>query len=224
MRAMALAVMLGLGGAVDALAQGMASLVDPQGQFTVEYPADWPVDAMEQVAPTVRQVVVGGADAECWTTAIDRPEWASAKPWDVRRTFSKAMPEADFLNMVQNSRVGDGAGALISLSMEIVNGWPVQLGEVATADTPVIMGWHARPGLELRIACRSYDGQDHSKTFRAIALSAASPKDAEWSAQIKEWDAKKAAAEAENDKADAAESSARAEKERGAEKESKKKR
>lgn len=195
----ALGLAFGLLMSGSSFAQATKTYSEPNGRFSLSYPSKWPADLMSKPGDINSQIVVGGADAECWFFGFDHPEWASAKPSDVRRTFNEPFSAEKLLESFSGGllQTGDSAPAkLISSSVEIVNGWPIQFGEIQAGGKKVMVSVHARPGLEVRTVCKPYDDKDHSADFRAVTLSLTTPRDAEWAAQVQDWEAKKAAAAA----------------------------
>ncbi len=198
--AVALGLALGLLAYGSAFAQATKTYAEPNGRFTLNYPAKWPADLMSKTGDVDSQIVVGGADAECWFYGFDRPEWASARPTDVRRTFKEPFSESKLIDSFSGRLLSTGDNSvpkLVTSSVETVNGWPVQFGEIQAGATKLMVSVQARPGFEVRTVCKAYDAKDHSADFRAVTLSLTSPRDAEWEAQAQEWEAKKAAAETE---------------------------
>jgi hypothetical protein len=198
----AFALALGVFASGLAMAQATKSYSEPKGRFSIIYPAKWPADLMSKPDSPTTEFVVGGADAECWFIGIDRAEWASAKPTDVRRTFSEKFTDQKLLEAFEG-RILSGASKdtpakVVASSVETLNNWPVQFGEIQAGTDRLMVAIHTRPGFEARSFCKAYDGKDHNAEFKAVALSLTAARDAEWEAQAQEWEAKKAAASAAN--------------------------
>ncbi len=200
--ALALGLAFGIFASGLAMAQATKPYADPKGRFSIAYPAKWPADLMSKPDSANTEFVVGGADAECWFIGIDHPEWASAKPTDVRRTFQQPYDNQKLLGSFEG-RVLNGGGPenppkVLTSSVENVSNWPVQFGEIQAGADNLMVAVHVRPGFEVRSFCKAYDGKDHKAEFKAIALSLTATRDAEWEAQAQEWEAKKAANAAAN--------------------------
>lgn len=189
-----------------AMAQATKPYADPKGRFSIAYPAKWPADLMSKPDSPTTEFVVGGADAECWFIGIDHPEWANAKPTDVRRTFTEKFTEQKLLESFEGRLLAgaskDSPAKVTASSVENIGNWPVQFGEIQAGADNLMVAVHARPGFEVRSFCKGYDGKDHKAEFKAIALSLTATRDAEWEAQAQEWEAKKAATAAANAEVD----------------------
>lgn len=185
--------------AASAALLGMAHAEEwtsPKGDVVVQTPPGFEAQLMSSAGDAVSQAVVGTAEQECWFYGIPRPEWASAKPSDVRRTFATPLQQDQIVGMIQEMPEGKPVTALTQAGVEQVKGWPVQVATLSGGEAPTIAAIHARPGLEVRAICRAFDGQDHAEELRQLALSYSHPNDAAWQAQVADWEAQKAAAAA----------------------------
>lgn len=217
---LALCMAFGLMAAGTAFAQGgnapgSKTYTEPNGRFSFRYPEKWPADLMSKPGAVTSEIVVGGADAECWFFGYDRPEWASAKPTDVRRTYEAVFSDQKLLDSYGGRLMENEQGVPLkvnSISVETVNGWPVQLGEIQSGPAKLIVSIHARPGFEVRTVCRAYDNKDHSADFKAVSLSLTAARDSEWQAEAAAWEAKKAEAAAAAEAQKAAQEAKKSEK------------
>lgn len=213
--ALACCFAIGLMASSAAHAQATKTYTEPNGRFSLQYPEKWPADLMSKAGSVNSEIVVGGADAECWFFGYDRPEWSSAKPTDVRRTFQEPFTPQKLLDSFGGDLLKNDDSVppkVSSVSVETINGWPVQFGEIESGASKLMVSVHARPGFEVRTLCKAYDKKDHSADFKAVSLSVASPRDAEWQTESAAWEAKKAEAAAANAAAEAAEAVKKAKK------------
>jgi len=193
--------LIGLGLAAiasTAMAQAMTSYQDAQGRFTIAVPKDWPVDPPQDVQPGVRLLLIGGADADCSVIAYDRPEWAQAKASDLVRTFQEPIKATDYAAGFSGVMQADGAKPPQAVRVETVEGWPVHLAEFTADGQAVLSANHYRPGLEVRMICKSYGAASAAEQFKPILTSFKTPRDGEWQAQVAQFAAAKAAAQEAN--------------------------
>jgi hypothetical protein len=179
-----------LGAAIAALACGAAfaqtvSVSDAGKTFSFDKPTKWPAleDKGDPASP-IKVFVSGTMNEECWFVSYPRPESASATPMAVVEAFSKEIPAADWTTTTQGApMIRDGA-TFTSSSIDTTKTFPVQQATFKGPDGDIFVAIHARPGIEIRAYCGSYDKKDHTAVLKAAAASVTTPKDAEYATQI----------------------------------------
>jgi hypothetical protein len=151
-------------------------------------------DVTPKEATTFKAYVSGNANEECYFTLIQRPETATNPPLDLVKSFTTPIDPAKWVEaMSSHLLLQGGTPTLVSNAVDTSKPFPVQTAVIEGAKNHVIASITPRPGFEVWTLCTAYDGKDHTTQFQTVASSIASPKDAEWTAQI---DAAKAAAAA----------------------------
>ncbi|MGE3142055.1 MAG: hypothetical protein AB7L65_01930 [Hyphomonadaceae bacterium] len=162
-----------------AYGQAMAAWSAPDGAFSVQRPAGWPVDRMSDSSAQVTHYAAGLADAECSFFVIARPESAATPPGHMQQMLTQPMT-ADQWSQVASSmpNVFHGPVTVQASSVDTSNFWPVQRATLMAGTTAVQSGITSRPGKEVWSFCQSFDSRDRSATFGSIIGSIATPQDA----------------------------------------------
>jgi len=170
---------------------------DPTKSFTFDKPTGWPaLEDDSKAGQPIHEYVAGTAKEECWFVQIPRPESASATPQQVVRSWTQPLDPAKWTEAVKNQRLLGGVAEVKASAVDTSKTFPVQTATLQGKEHTVIAALHARPGIEVWVFCTAYDGKDHTATLQAVALSVATPKDADYKAQIDAAAAAKVAADA----------------------------
>lgn len=170
-----------------AAAQGQAAFktyADPQGRFTIEHPADWPMDPLQGSNASNQGVAIGIADAECKVIAL-KSDLSAGKPVaDVRRAYTAPVGDAVWKTKADGYNVWDRRGTVTASSVDVSGAWPVQTAQFNTSDgKPGFARMHARPGVEVWMFCSSFDNRDRKAIFDRVLNSFAGADDAALQAQ-----------------------------------------
>lgn len=164
---------------------GASAWSHPQGLFSVAQPSGWPAPEDMTRGGAVKQFVMGGADAECWFIAFERPDSASASPMAVNAAFLRPLTQEQWISLANNHQIFDGAAGYVESAVDQSGPFVIQTATLTAPESGrVTAALQGRPGQEFWTFCTSYDGQDRSALFQAIAKSLATPRDAELAAQI----------------------------------------
>lgn len=176
---------LGFGIAAANPLDGAVTWTHPEGLFSLSQPKGWPAPEDMTRGGQVKQFVMGGADAECWTYVVAREESTGASIARVNSSYARPLTADQWVTFANNLPMFEKSAAHVGSSVDVSGTFPVQ---TATLSSPqagtVVAALHGRPGVEFWNFCASYDGKDRGELFAAIAKSLATPKDAEYAAQL----------------------------------------
>jgi hypothetical protein len=175
-----------LGG--TALAQAAAApTASPDGSFTIQKPTSWPakMDTMSKAGSAVTEYVSGTANEECYFDVIPRAETAASTPTAVIKAWTTPLtPELWATAFKDQYLLRDGPATVESSSVDTSHTFPAQVAVLKNSKNRVVAAIHARPGVEIWVACTAYDGKDHDAVFKQVAASVVTAKDAEYKATI----------------------------------------
>jgi hypothetical protein len=184
---------------------GLKTYADPQSRFTIQHPADWPVDVISRPTDMAYGVAIGIADAECKVYATPRPESAGKSPDAVRRSYQAPIGPVEWKNAADGLNIWNDRGVVTGDAVDTTNFWPVQTATfTAEGGKPGYGVLQARPGIDVWMFCSSFDDRDRKAIFDRIFASFAGANDAALQAEAEATAAARAAAEAANAAAAAA--------------------
>lgn len=178
---------------------------DPQNRFTLQHPADWPIDVISRPTDVSYGVAIGAADAECKVFATPRAE-SAGKPADaVARAYQTAFGPGQWKSAADGLNIWSKRGTVTSDSVDTAKFWPVHYANFTTdSGKPGYGAMFARPGLDVWIFCSSFDNTDRKATFERMFASFAGPNDASLESAAATAAAARAAEQAKADEAAAA--------------------
>lgn len=185
LRVAACAAVLAIAATGAAFAQAApASWSDPLGRFSLQRPANWPVDQMSNSSPEVGHFVAGVADADCNFFAIARPQTAANPPATARAGFATPLTREQWVQVTSSIPMFRAGGDIQSMTVDTSGAWPIQRAAIRVGTTTIDSAIIGRPGLEIWAFCQSYDATNRSAIFNSIIQSVTTPHDSEWAAQM----------------------------------------
>jgi multisubunit Na+/H+ antiporter MnhC subunit len=187
-------------------AQGaVKTYTDPQNRFTLQHPANWPVDPLPGSTAPNTGIVIGVAAAECKIVTVPRTESAGKSADAVRRAYTAPIGRAEWKNAADGLNIWNDKGIVTADAVDTAKFWPVQTASFTTDEGKPGYGvMQARPGIDVWMFCSSYDNTDRKAIFDRIFGSFAGPNDAALEAAAKTESAQRAAEEAAAEAAKAA--------------------
>lgn len=162
----------------------LKTFTDAQQRFTVQHPADWPVDTLSGSSANVQAVVIGAADAECKVFAATRAESAGKPAEAVRRAYTTPIGATAWKSAADGYNLWSRKGVVGEMTVDTAGFWPVQHATFTTDSGKTGFAvLHGRPGLDVWIFCNSFDNRDRKPVFDAVFGSFVGATDAELQAQ-----------------------------------------
>jgi hypothetical protein len=180
--ALALAA-FGLAAAAAAQAPATSTWTSPDGLIQFSPKASW--EAKVKPGPNFVDYWFGTGAEDCTLRVLKRTEEAMQKAINVHKSYGAQLTSEQWTSMAQGiSAFYSPPAAPTASAVETVGGWSINTAEFKADDGPVFAAIHGRPGVEVRAFCAAYDSKDRAAFLKQAVRSVASPKDAEYAAEI----------------------------------------
>lgn len=156
-------------------AEGFSTWTDPSGRLRFDHPSSWSLSPQRTDTPGEVRAMTGAADFECQIFLLPHPSTASATPEALQQTYSRPIPQTEWVNMIAPLGYFHTPASVTDASIDASGAWPTQHATLTGDHPPVYATLKARPGIELISVCHSFDGVDRRAVFDQIAASVTTP-------------------------------------------------
>lgn len=158
--------------ASTALAQeSFATWTDPTNSLTFRYPSTWQVTPQRSQTDGATRLWVGQGDFGCQVWRLPRAQTASWPAERIRQQYSRALSESTWTQTFGGLPDLRGTLRVTDINVDTTSEWPTQHATLHTDSGLAHATLQARVGFELISLCQSFDSEDRTATFSAIAAS-----------------------------------------------------